>query len=162
MKKVITALDNSEINEEMKTDYDIVCKDISYKEGIIEQIESNKKVDIIIFDERLDGNIELADLIRKIKEKIKKIEIIIITSNKNKVIQKTKRYKRIKIYETNKIKIKKLKEIIDEENQEKKEKKIEIKKNKNILTISGSEGVGKTVISIIISKLLKKDNLLID
>ena len=67
MKKVITALDNSEINEEMKTDYDIVCKDISYKEGIIEQIESNKKVDIIIFDERLDGNIELADLIRKIK-----------------------------------------------------------------------------------------------
>ena len=39
MKKIITALDNSEINESLKNNYEVVCKDISYKEGILKQIK---------------------------------------------------------------------------------------------------------------------------
>ena len=168
MKKIITALDNSEINQALADNYEIVCKDISYKEGILEQIEQNKKVDIVIFDERLDGEIELNSLIKKIKEKIKKIEIIIITENKKEIVENTKRYKKIKIYEAKKIKIKKLINLINEV-EEKKEDKKEVKKeqlnfvdNKNIIIFSGARGVGKTITSMIFSILTKKENILIE
>ena len=167
MKRVLTAIDNSEICKELSENYEIICKDISYKEGILEQIEINKKIDLIILDDRIDGDIELNILIKKIKEKIKKIEILIITDNKNKIINETKRYKRIKIYETNKIKIKKLNNIININEEEKvkkqkNEKEIIINNKKNIINISGADGVGKTMISIIFSKMLKVKNTLIE
>ena len=77
MKKIITAIDNAEINKLLKKEEDIkiISKDISYKEGILEQLEKNKEVDIIIINEKIDGEIQLNKLIKKIKEKIKNIEI---------------------------------------------------------------------------------------
>ena len=165
MKRIITAIDNSEINEKLKNEYEIICKDISYKEGILEQIEIEKKIDTIIIDEKIDGNIEINILVKKIKEKIKNIKIIIITENKNKILNKLKRYKRIKIYETNKIKIKKLINLIetDSENEEKEKINNNDKKEKNIIIFSGADNVGKTMISIIFSMIsLNSNNLLID
>ena len=164
MKKIITAIDNTEINKLLKKEEDIkiISKDISYKEGILEQLEKNKEVDIIIINEKIDGEIQLNQLIKKIKEKIKNIEIIIITENKNKIINEIYRFKKIKIYETNKIKIKKLISIINNENSNK-EKDIKKEEENIIISISGAEGVGKTVTSIIFSKInLKENNLIID
>ena len=53
---------------------------------------------------------------------------------------------------------------MEEEKNEKKEnhEEIKIKKEKNIITIYGAEGVGKTMNSILISKLSKKENALIE
>ena len=95
MKNVITAIDNSEINEKLKKEKNIkiISKDILYKEGILEQIEENKKINLIIIKEKLDGEILIKELIKKIKSKIKNIEIIIITENKNKLIEEIKKFK---------------------------------------------------------------------
>ena len=164
MKKIITAIDNAEINKLLKKEEDIkiISKDISYKEGILEQLEKNKEVDIIIINEKIDGEIQLNKLIKKIKEKIKNIEIIIITENKSKIINEIYRFKKVKIYETNKIRIKKLISIINNENFNK-EKNIKKEKENIIISISGAEGVGKTVTSIIFSNInLKENNLIID
>ena len=53
MKNIITAIDDSEINKLLKKQENlkIICKDISYKEGILEQIEKNKKIDLAIINE---------------------------------------------------------------------------------------------------------------
>ena len=160
MKKIITAIDNSEINEMLKKEHEIISKDILYKEGILEQLQKTKSVDIIIIDERIDGLIKLNTLIKKIKEKVKNIEIIIITDNKNRVYEETKRYKRIQIYETNKIRIKKLESLINSKTEIMKERK---QNTSNIRSISGAEGTGKTMTSIVFSELnLKSNNLLVD
>ena len=157
MKKIITAIDNSEINEMLKKEHEIISKDILYKEGILEQLQKTKSVDIIIIAERIDGLIKLNTLIKKIKEKVKNIEIIIITDNKNRVYEETKRYK---IYETNKIKIKKLESLINSKTEKIKERK---QNTSNIISISGAEGTGKTMTSIVFSELnLKSNNLLVD
>ena len=162
MKKIITAIDNSEINKLLKKEKDIkiISKDILYKEGILEQIEKNKDVDLIIIDERIDGEISLNLLIKKIKEKIKNIEIIIITDNKNKIINEIQRFRKIKIYETNKIKIKKILELINLKKEIVQEKTI--CKN-NIISISGASGVGKTITAILLStEIFNFKTLLID
>lgn len=160
MKKIITALDNSDINEELKKYYEVLCKDISYKEGVLEQIEFNRKIDLIIINEQIDGTMELKFLIKKIKETIKKIEIIIITNKKEKISSDLKRYKRIKYYECNKIKVKKLLQLIENESVVEEEETI---RNENIINFYGNNGVGKTVTSIIFSKLnVNSNNLLVE
>lgn len=162
MKNIITALDNTEISKALQKEnnLEIISKDISYKEGIIEQLEKNKKVDLVIINENIDGDIEINELIRKIKEKVRNIEIIIITTDKNKILKEINRFKKIELYETNKIKIKKLISLINSNTSNiKKNNKI----NNNIICISGTEGVGKSVTSIIFSKLsFSSNNLLIE
>lgn len=160
MKQTITAIDNSEINQKLRNEdnIEIVSKDIIYKEGILEQIEKNKKIELIIMNEKIDGEISIKELIKKVKEKIKNIEIIIITENKSKIEEEISKFKKIKIYETNKIKIKKLIEIINSE------KKYEPRKEeKRIITFTGSSGSGKTITTYIFSKInLNQESLIID
>ncbi len=135
MLNILTAIDDFEVTKVLgNEDYiNVISKDISYREGILEQIEINKKIDLIIIDEKIDGEIKIKELIKKIKEKIKNIKIIIVTNNENKIKEEIKRFKRIKIYETNKIKIKKLLKIIDyEENI--KDEKIDLNNEKNFLS----------------------------
>ena len=65
MKKIITALNNPNLNEELKKENDvkILFKDIQYKEGIIEILENKKiEIDYIIIDEKLTGEIKLEKL----------------------------------------------------------------------------------------------------
>ena len=80
MKKIITAINNPKLNEELKKEnkFEIICKDIQYKEAILEIIEKIKDVDIIIINEQIPGQINLEDLILKIKEINSKIKLIII------------------------------------------------------------------------------------
>ena len=164
MKNIITALDDSEINKILKKEENIkiICKDISYKEGILEQIEKNKDVNLVIINEEIDGEITLNKLIKKIKEKIKNVEIIIISKNKKEIMSEIYRFKKVYVYETNKIKIKKLMSMINIEDI-KKEQKISKNNIKNLISISGAEATGKTLISIIFFKFnSEKNSIIID
>ena len=176
MKKIITAVNNPNLNEELKKekDVEILFKDIQYKEGIIEILE-NKKIEInyIIIDENLPGEIDLNKLIEKILEKNKKIKIIITIKkeNKNKINLDNKKI--IKIYYEKNINLNKLKnynnyENLSEENilknniENKLINKIINKKIKNnnskIINFFGERQVGKTLTIFNISNFLSNQN----
>ena len=102
IKKIITAIGNPTINEDLKEEnYDIVCADILYKEGILEFLEINNKVDYIIINDKLEGKINTEDLIEKIKILNKNIKIILISKNE---INNKKIYKKIENISTEEIK----------------------------------------------------------
>ena len=85
MKKIITAIGDKKLNEELKKyeNIEILTLDIPYKEGILEVLENEKNVDILIFNEEIDGQIEFEDLIDTIKLINKNIEIIVILRENN-------------------------------------------------------------------------------
>ena len=86
MTKIITAIGNPKLNEEIKKERNIqiICKDIPYKEGILEILEKEIEIDYIIIDEKLPGEISLGNLIEKIIEINEKIKIIITVKKENK------------------------------------------------------------------------------
>ena len=69
MKKIITAIGEPKINEDLKKyeTLSIVTSDIQYKEGILEVLEKEKDVDCLIFNEQIEGQIKFEDLINTIK-----------------------------------------------------------------------------------------------
>ena len=69
MKKIITAINNPKLNEELKKErnFEIIGKDIQYREAILEILEKNKNIDLIILSEKIEGEIKLEKLIEKIK-----------------------------------------------------------------------------------------------
>lgn len=83
--KILTGIGNNELNDFLKKDkeFSVLSKDIFYKEGILEFLEKNEKVDIIILYEKLSGEINLIDLIKNIKIKNNEINIFIILENKD-------------------------------------------------------------------------------
>lgn len=111
MKKIITAINDSILNNELKEEenVEIICKDIQYKEGILEILENNSKVDYIIIDENLPGEIELINLIENILEKNEKIKIIITINKKNKNNLNLENKNIIKIFYENNFNLNKLK-----------------------------------------------------
>ena len=84
--KIITAMNNPELNEELKKEknIEIICKDIFYKEGILEILENEINLDYIFINYELPGEIKLNNLIEKIIEKNEKIKIIILIKKENK------------------------------------------------------------------------------
>ena len=80
MKKIITAINNPKLNEELKKEknFEVIGKDIQYKEAILELLEQNNKIDLIILSEEIPGEIKLEKLIEKIKMINEKIKIIFI------------------------------------------------------------------------------------
>ena len=137
MKKILTAINNPKLNEELKKEefLEVICKDIQYKEAILEILEEKKQIDIIILNEKLPGEIDLFNLIKKIKTKNEKIKIIMILENKN--IEKENKLKNLNInniYYNNEININKLIKIINEKeiNREEELKK-EVEKLKKII-----------------------------
>ena len=78
--KIITAINNPKLNDELKNEknIEIICKDIFYKEGILEILENEINIDYIIINSQLEGEIKLNKLIEKIIEKNEKIKIIFI------------------------------------------------------------------------------------
>ena len=68
MKKIITAIGNENINNELKKekDIEIIINDIQYKEGIIEILEKYQEVDYIILDSSLQWDITTEELIKQI------------------------------------------------------------------------------------------------
>ena len=73
--KIITALGNQKINEELKKDsfYNVIGVDIQYQEGIFEILEKNKNINYLILNLNLMGPLNKYDLIEKIKQNANKI-----------------------------------------------------------------------------------------
>ena len=65
MKKILTAINNPKLNEELKkeSNFQIIGKDIQYKEAILEVLEKNNKIDLIILSDKIPGEIKLENLI---------------------------------------------------------------------------------------------------
>ncbi len=79
MKKIITAINDQILNEELKKekDVEIICKDIQYKEGILEILEINFEIDYIFINYNLPGEISVEYLINKIFKINENIKLII-------------------------------------------------------------------------------------
>lgn len=142
---IIIAIGNKKIFKEIKEQnkINIISNDIQYKEGIIEILEKNKNVQYIIINENLDGEIKIEKLINKIKSINNKTNIIIILNKKDFNKEKYLLENKIKFIYQEKISAKKILEII-------------FNKNK-IISITGTEGSGKTITTIILSELLIKN-----
>lgn len=82
--KILTALNNNNLVNQLKKEfkysrkYMLIHKDIIYKEGVIEYLKTNKDVNLIVLNTSIDGEIDVYDLIKKILEANKYIEIITI------------------------------------------------------------------------------------
>lgn len=59
--------------------FNVLCTDIQYKEGVLEFLENNKNVDYIILNENLDGEIPTKDILKEIKNISDKIKIILVS-----------------------------------------------------------------------------------
>ena len=229
MKKIITAIGNEKLNKKLKEEesFNIITEDIQYREGILEILEQTNDIDFIILSELIPGEIELKELIHKIKIINSNIQIIIFLENKdqelenyfyakginfifynnqvqfseiieliknneensNKQLKKELDELKQLLLEKEKIENKKLnifskinnKEKANEQNKQE-DNKIEIKNNfnkeknlksditnfyqeklksineqKEIICISGTSGVGKSIFSINLAKSFMKD-----
>ena len=131
MKKIITAINNPKLNEELKKErnFEIIGKDIQYREAILEILEKNNKIDLIILSEKIPGEIQLEKLIKKIKFANEKIKIIFILEKENKELEKILiKNNIIDIYYNNKINLKELIKIIKKEEINIEEEIIKLKK----------------------------------
>ena len=131
MKKIITAINNPKLNEELKKEgnFEIIGKDIQYREAILEILEKNNKIDLIILSEKIPGEIQLENLIEKIKFANEKIKIIFILEKENKELEKILiKNNMIDIYYNNKINLKELIKIINKKEINIEEEIIKLKK----------------------------------
>ena len=131
MKKILTAINNPKLNEELKkeSNFQIIGKDIQYKEAILEVLEKNNKIDLIILSDKIPGEIKLENLIEKIKLENDKIKIIFILEKENNKIEKILiKNNIIDIYYNNKINLKELIKIINKQEINMEEEIIKLKK----------------------------------
>lgn len=172
MKKVITATGEERLNKLLKEKEGIlvVSSDIQYQEGIIEALDTYPDIDMVILKEDIIGELELKELIHKIIMVNNKIEIILITKQKEGfhinqnikvMIEDTENYvKQIVSYffQTSEIsqlqnrQIKKEQDFITSHSQKHKEQEDKRKKryqekksikSKEIITVIGGPGVRK-------------------
>ena len=131
LKKIITAINNPKLNEELKKEnnFEIVGKDIQYKEAILEILEKINNIDLIIINEKIPGEITIEKLIKKIKLINEKIKIIFILENKNEELEKILIKNNInEIYYNNKINLNDLIKIINKKEINMEEEIIKLKK----------------------------------
>lgn len=135
MKKIITAIGNEILNNNLKKENNIqvIKNDIQYKEGILEVLEQNSEIDIIILNNLLQGEISTKELINKINLINSKIKIIVILEKFNEDLEKYLYSKGVfKVIYNNQLEIKDLINIINN-NENNEELKEEIKNLKNII-----------------------------
>lgn len=185
--KIITAIGIPEINEQINIQdkYEVIGRDIQYQEGILEILEERDDIEGIILSNNIIDEMNFNLLISKIIDINKDIEIIVFLKEKDDEIEMFLNSKKIyKIYYldnyeiffkslntsemTNKDiskNIEDFKKIIYEQKNITNENSFynnELKNN--IISVSGSYGVGKSIISILLAKYLSKNYkvLLID
>ena len=71
MIRIVTALGNPSLNTELKkhSEFEVIGKDIQYKDGVLEILELNNDINYLIISEMLDGIISFEELINLIKKK---------------------------------------------------------------------------------------------
>lgn len=89
MKKVITAIGNENLNRKLNEEknLEIIGEDIQYKEGILEFLEKEKNIDFLFLSELLPGQIDIRELIEKIKMINPYIQIILFLEKENKELE---------------------------------------------------------------------------
>ena len=89
MKKIITAIGNPVLNNALKKEegFELTKNDIQYQEGILECLEKEKNIDYLILSELLPGNLEIKQLIEKIKFINSEIKIILILEKQNQELE---------------------------------------------------------------------------
>ena len=178
--KIITALNNAKLNEELKNEKNInlICKNIFYKEGILEILENEINIDYIILNNKLPGEIKLNNLIEKIIEKNEKIKIIILIKKENKnnfykikkgkindnieIIKDIKNKNIIRIFYTGEINLNKLKNYniqdINYKNMLNERNKNDMKFKNNVILFLGERQVGKSSVIVEILKTIEDEN----
>lgn len=142
MKKIITALAEPQLNNELKKEKDfiVIGKDIQYQEGVIEILETEKEVDFLIISEALPGNEKIENLIEKIKQINNEVNIVIILENKKEEIEKNLYSKNVYLILYNKIEIKEIIKLIKNKKEDENEKiKKEINDLKKIIIEQNSK-----------------------
>lgn len=168
--KIITAIGIEKIHRRIKEeiDCDILCKDILYEEGIFEVLENESKVDFIIVNKDYLSINNFKDFIDKIIKINRNIKIIILLNNKEENI---KEYNNTKYIFINNYLFKNIKKEINNNNDNNfyiinKEKNDDIFKEKEsnikIISVAGSNGVGKSIFTASFAKSLNKKILIID
>ncbi len=160
IKRIITALGNPNINfNNYKDKIETVCQDIQYREGIIEYLEKDKKIDYILINDAIVGIIDTQALINKIKEINNSIKIILISKNKE--------YKKIYRLFTE-FKLDQIMYTMCNGEKIFNKKSIPVNnffksntKEGEIITILGPNGIGKSIFSITYASNLKDKNILI-
>lgn len=189
------------MNEKLKKEgYEVLCTDIQYKEGILEYLENNTKIDYIILNENIEGNIETQELIKEIKRIEKNIRVILVSNSsldENKIIKNIENNNQKYNNQINNKKIKpEIKKVLNQKNikfnlenfesekLEKENKKIKsnysiynqkslpinnfysqknFKNKTEIVSILGTNGIGKSVFSVLFAKNVQnKKTLIID
>ena len=142
MKKIITALAEPQLNNELKKEKDfiVIGKDIQYQEGVIEILETEKEVDFLIISEALPGNEKIENLIEKIKQINNEVNIVIILENKKEELEKNLYSKNVYLILYNKIEIKEIIKLIKKKKEDENEKiKKEINDLKKIIIEQNSK-----------------------
>ena len=135
MKKIITAIGNPILNINLKkeNEFEIMSEDIQYQEGIFEFLEKEPNINFLILSELITGNLEIKNLIEKIKLINNNIQIILFLEKENKELENYLYAKGVDfIFYNNQIEIKEViqinKENKNEQNNELKKEIIELKK----------------------------------
>ncbi len=188
MIKIITALGNPSLNNELKKyeEFNVIGNDIMYFDGVLEFLELNSEIDYLILGEIIDIN-NLNDFIDKVINNNRKIKIIVVINKKNKKIEdillkkgildifyddieiseivnflKTKNIEYLNIELRSEIN--NLKKLLNEKNNKKisKNKKIILNNQENkIIGITGARGIGKTSFCVMLANSLKNKKVLI-
>ena len=118
MNKIITAVGSELLCKKLEENELHIIKDIQYKEGIIEYLEKENDINFLLINELLPGNIDLKNLIEKIKIKNSDIKIIIFLENKNQELENYLYAKGIYyIFYNNNIEIKQIINLIKNNNE---------------------------------------------
>lgn len=136
MKRIVTALGNPILNDELKKykDFEIMINDIQYQEAIIEFLEIEKNIDYIILNEILPGTISIEDLINRIRIINKNIQIIIILEKQNKELESFLFSKKIfNIFYNNMVEINDIVKILKNKKQNSKKIEQDIEMLKDII-----------------------------
>jgi len=144
MKNIITAIGNERLNEELKKENNIkiLNKDIQYREGVLEILEEKSEVDFIIISDNIPGEISFFELINKIKNKNKSINIIPILSQDNEELKNKLKNLEINNIFYNEIKIEEILKIINQKNNNE-ELKNEIENLKKIILENNNKNIIK-------------------
>ncbi len=180
MYKIITAVGNEFINEELKKtqEYEILFSDIAYQEALLD-IVKNREIDKILVYEQLPGELSKENFFEKLQQIVPKSDIIVIVDNLNASKKNIfKKYNIEKLIDSNELSIEILNELIKKEPVETLQNKknqdihlnektiIEYNYNKKIIVINGNNGSGKTTFAINLATVLSQNNkkrvLLID
>lgn len=172
MKKILLAVDNIEIYNEIKNEekYEVCGRDFIYKEGVIEYISKNK-VDVIITKDDLEGQMIKEIYIKQIKLLLPHVQIILFVKEMdNKYLEFLYNNNIYSIIDSKEeISIQRLLEYI-ESNKETKTymnsedmayQNVVINNSINVVTkkkiaVFGTNGAGKSYVSSLVANMLTK------